>query len=556
MKKLTAFILIAVLVIGLMPASVQADEKIELIMIRDREIYRNIALSQDYGDYGGMDHYTLQGQFPAGVGFGLTDYMVSVYGTPSESGTFTPRIIIYNSQNTAIGALDFTIIVHEEELWSCDSVVANESMHYGVGDWFSVKDCKFTAQFCNQCGDEKLEAVPVNLIYGLDDVQFTSEGTYFLTAYADYPVYAVFDPAFSYNGMKTFEIPIVCYVEEKAPVIKTTVIPEGKAGEYYYTQLQASGAYPYWNEYYNPGHRNELKESGLEISSSGQLFGTPEKAGTYEFTLSCSNKGGDSYVTYTLTVREADIYDQYGIHVSGVPVCDKNRDDILGDGCCSYDPGTNILTLDDARIYGYTTLDGSNYFIRSDSSLTVNVEGNCTVYMDFNGGYGIYAGKYLSFIGSGRLLVAGDAEYTDTCGLYCGADMSIDGPEISSMITSDKPDNTAAALMADGDLIYVSGSLSLQGADCGLFLGGKLDADGTKVLLCEGDAEPGIPVQKLSSGENSTLSAKYVSIGLGNIAGGGSSFGDIIKANLLYIVIALLIVIVIILLIILKKKKK
>ena len=61
-----------------------------------------------------------------------------------------------------------------------------------------------------------------------------------------------------------------------------------------------------FSPYYNPGASNDMKDgSWLSLGADGRLTGTPNKAGTYSFSVCAAGAGGEDYATYTLTVVES-----------------------------------------------------------------------------------------------------------------------------------------------------------------------------------------------------------------------------------------------------------
>ena len=91
-------------------------------------------------------------------------------------------------------------------------------------------------------------------------------------------------------------------VTVKAPIITTSSIPNATAGKPYSVKLICSDSNASFSVYYNPGKSNDFNKTGLTLSSSGVISGTPSKAGTYTFTVCASGEGGEGYETYTLTV--------------------------------------------------------------------------------------------------------------------------------------------------------------------------------------------------------------------------------------------------------------
>ncbi len=87
--------------------------------------------------------------------------------------------------------------------------------------------------------------------------------------------------------------------------ILTKSLPDAVVGQPYKCQLECNDPYGLITLYYNPGHPNEMEESGLHLTKENQILGIPAKAGQYTFTVCASGDYGEDYREYTLTVREA-----------------------------------------------------------------------------------------------------------------------------------------------------------------------------------------------------------------------------------------------------------
>ena len=90
------------------------------------------------------------------------------------------------------------------------------------------------------------------------------------------------------------------------PEIQTKTLPDAVVGTQYSFQLKCSDPDAKFSPYYNPGANNDLKDgSWLSLDTDGRLTGTPNKAGTYSFSVCAAGAGGEDYATYTLTVVES-----------------------------------------------------------------------------------------------------------------------------------------------------------------------------------------------------------------------------------------------------------
>lgn len=84
----------------------------------------------------------------------------------------------------------------------------------------------------------------------------------------------------------------------------------------------------------------------------------------------------------------------YKLFVGGVSVTSENKDDIFGDGTAYYDPDTQTLTLDNAEIAGYTTVDQlGSVAIYTEKKLTIKVIGINDVSTGLDDGF-VDAGIY------------------------------------------------------------------------------------------------------------------------------------------------------------------
>ena len=90
------------------------------------------------------------------------------------------------------------------------------------------------------------------------------------------------------------------------PEITTKSLPEAEAGTAYSAQLRCSDPNAEFSIFYNPGKANDFNKTGLTLSNSGLISGTPTAAGSYGFCVCAAGAGGEDYMVYTLTVREAE----------------------------------------------------------------------------------------------------------------------------------------------------------------------------------------------------------------------------------------------------------
>ncbi len=88
------------------------------------------------------------------------------------------------------------------------------------------------------------------------------------------------------------------------PEILTKDLPEGMVGEDYTAQLKATDSKAEFVIYQDPGKPNEFGKTGLKLSPSGKIYGTPKAAGTYTFAVCAAGAGGEGYWVYTLTIKD------------------------------------------------------------------------------------------------------------------------------------------------------------------------------------------------------------------------------------------------------------
>ncbi|MBQ7168563.1 MAG: putative Ig domain-containing protein, partial [Synergistaceae bacterium] len=85
------------------------------------------------------------------------------------------------------------------------------------------------------------------------------------------------------------------------PTITTSSLPDTTKGTAYTATLTASGTTPItWSLYAGS------LPTGLTLSETGTISGTPSAAGTYTFTVKASNSGGEVLKSYTIIVEEVE----------------------------------------------------------------------------------------------------------------------------------------------------------------------------------------------------------------------------------------------------------
>lgn len=113
------------------------------------------------------------------------------------------------------------------------------------------------------------------------------------------------------KGGRAYSSVVPVTVQSSAPEVNpdmeilTKSLPDGVVGQPYEYQLECNDPYGLFTLYYNPGHPNQIEQSGVHLTKENQIIGTPKKAGTFTFTVCASGDYGEDYMEYTLTVREA-----------------------------------------------------------------------------------------------------------------------------------------------------------------------------------------------------------------------------------------------------------
>ena len=83
--------------------------------------------------------------------------------------------------------------------------------------------------------------------------------------------------------------------------VTPSILTNGTVGTAYSQQLEVVGGQPPYTFALAPGSPG--LPSGLTVSSSGLVFGTPDTPGTFDFTVRMTDGGGrsiDQFVTITI----------------------------------------------------------------------------------------------------------------------------------------------------------------------------------------------------------------------------------------------------------------
>ena len=143
----------------------------------------------------------------------------------------------------------------------------------------------------------------------------------------------------------------------------------------------------------------------------------------------------------------------YNITVCGTAVTSANAADVFGDGTVSFNPETNILTLNNANI---TTSDSFIYSINRDLNIELIGNNDITVTGYSNGivfNRGAEESAKLSFTGSGTLNLGSESGK----GIDLRGTMLVDGPSVNVHSTG-----IAISTTENSDIIVDSGSLNIK----------------------------------------------------------------------------------------------
>ncbi len=155
---------------------------------------------------------------------------------------------------------------------------------------------------------------------------------------------------------------------------------------------------------------------------------------------------------------------EYSLWVGGTKVTDDNKDDILGDGTCSFDPESNTLTLNNANITGAHS--SSNIYVANPniSDLKISLKGTNSLSGQYKGVYSYYTNLTIDGSQGGTLEATGSLSvisvaYASTTiknvdNLYAKCSGSVNG--IWAIAGSSSPhalkiENSTVTAHSDGD---------------------------------------------------------------------------------------------------------
>ena len=225
------------------------------------------------------------GTLPAGLT--LADHTIA--GTPTEDGTFTFTVEVSN--NASNDSKEFTLVIDPA---AAAPVITTETLPDGTVGTAYDAELKATGTPDITWGVKDGTKLPDGIKLNGNRLTGTPEkaGEFNFTLTAANSAGTV---------QKAFTINIDA--AEVKPSITTETLPDGMVGSAYSADLKAEGTAPVaW----------KLKDGtklpdGLTLDSSGRLSGTPQKAGTFPFTLTASNTAGDDSKDYSITIAEAPV---------------------------------------------------------------------------------------------------------------------------------------------------------------------------------------------------------------------------------------------------------
>lgn len=148
-----------------------------------------------------------------------------------------------------------------------------------------------------------------------------------------------------------------------SPVITTDSLPTGMAGVFYSAALTAQGEQPLSFElaYSNDG-TNGLP-GGLKLAKNGTLYGNPDHAGTFTFTVFVLGAKGEAFREFTIQVRP---FDENQLRKGG------EKESVLGEGTDSITGIANALsggrvTMQNDGVY---FIDRKGYLYESSAPYT------------------------------------------------------------------------------------------------------------------------------------------------------------------------------------------
>lgn len=516
MKKRVLSLLLALLLLcGLLPVTAFAAQEITGYK---GEYFEKALYGSIYTEiYGTMDT-----SVPGLTLYQEGNYTLTLKGTPTTAGTYSFALHIYEkSTGQEIDKVNYYMTIKADHNWYCEYIYISsepKKIDYAVGETFDPKGMVVTAVLSDGDGNTKTADVTNEVYY------YDFQTPVFMTVGSDRKLRVYVSLPDKDGSIGEFsDILLVNVTDKGEPVINDKKIPNARVGVKYDITLQQSGSKGEWNIYYNPGHKNEFEGTGLQFNSSGRMWGTPTKAGTYTFTVMLGNEVYSTFQEYTLVIEEEATEPEtigYGLWVGGIEVTSENSSNILGNGSAAYEPELHTLYLKDANISFTGVLGCEEYGIFCDSGdLTIQISDSCL--MNINGSSILNAAIWvtdggLTLTGNGSLkIICGSTinDYADPDGRGIRArdNITINGPAVTIQKRAKDKTIFIGVETEYGNLIYTKGSLEVS---CGsgysaLYLGGKLLNNGGAYLY-EGEDTAEQQVAMLTGGTDGGPGAHYV----------------------------------------------
>lgn len=223
------------------------------------------------------------GDLPPGVEFSRTNYTAIFSGIPTKKGEYKLTLTAENAYRKAIAFVTLTIT---------DPAIITTNMLPPaiVGEPYAFK--------FSSLGDVSLSWAESGDVLSECGLRLTASGDIIGTpTKAGGLVFIVSANALNDSGFystRNFQLT----VNAKAEITTSSTLPSGKVGQYYQAEISANkAAYPV-----NWSLSGGTMPDGLGITSNGYVYGTPTKAGNYDFTLSASNAVNNASRAFTLSI--------------------------------------------------------------------------------------------------------------------------------------------------------------------------------------------------------------------------------------------------------------
>ncbi len=234
-----------------------------------------------------------------------------ISGTPTQAGTFTFTVQATNSVGTA--SMSFTITIATPTVPGSPSITTTSLSSGTAGTAYSaVLTATGTTPITWSVSSGSLPAGLTLSAAGVISGTPTATGRYTFTVTAQ-------NSAGSAARQLTLRIVAASSgggssTTRTAPAISTSSLSAGTAGSSYSYTLAASGSTPIiWSLL------SGSLPSGLKLSSSGVISGTPTESGTFTFMVQARNILGSVTRSLTLTVNSSSSADAPSITTSSLP---------------------------------------------------------------------------------------------------------------------------------------------------------------------------------------------------------------------------------------------